>query len=224
MAMSLLVRIASRPAGRANASLGQSLVARRIPSRGAADVSHTTTTPLPSIPPSIALPPSGNNIRKSLRSPDIKLASSTYTPDPLIDQVVNNIMKHGKKSLARRLVSDALLYIRKKADSADSPRTLLAKAVDMAAPLVKMVSTKRGSRTIHSPRPISDHVRHRIAILWIVEAAASRGKGKPFAERFGNEVLAVLNGESSALQKKLNLHRMALSNRSNVLMNDRRIS
>ncbi|TPX43915.1 hypothetical protein SeMB42_g04524 [Synchytrium endobioticum] len=193
MAMSLLVRIASRPAGRANASLGQSLVARRIPSRGAADVSHTTTTPLPSIPPSIALPPSGNNIRKSLRSPDIKLASSTYTPDPLIDQVVNNIMKH-------------------------------AKAVDMAAPLVKMVSTKRGSRTIHSPRPISDHVRHRIAILWIVEAAASRGKGKPFAERFGNEVLAVLNGESSALQKKLNLHRMALSNRSNVLMNDRRIS
>ncbi|TPX33487.1 hypothetical protein SmJEL517_g03638 [Synchytrium microbalum] len=158
--------------------------------------------------------------------PDVATTASNYQADPLVEQVVNNIMKHGKKTLARRLVSDALLYIQrisKTGDAASNPRNILSQAVDIASPLVKIASMKRGAKTIHHPRPISEHVRRRTGILWIVQAAKSRGKGKPFPERFGNEVLAVLSGESSALQKKLNLHKMALANRSNVIMQDRKI-
>ena len=201
--------------------------------RRLADMSQQSNLSLPSIPSAIRLPsltaPKASNHQptSSDASPATSIQDMTlnYTQDPLIHQVVNNIMKHGKKSLAQRLVSDALLYIQKvnHPHQHENPRKLLAQAVDMAAPLVKIASQKRGSKTIHSPRPITEHVRRRTGILWIVQAAKARGKGKPFPVRFGNEILAVLSGESAALQKKLNLHRMALANRSNVIMNDRKL-
>ncbi|KAJ3175488.1 hypothetical protein HDU87_006151 [Geranomyces variabilis] len=140
----------------------------------------------------------------------------------LIEAFVNNIMKDGKKARARRTMEDALAYIRA-ADPASDPHATLAAAVAKVSPLVKIVTTKRGAKGIQTPTPLSERQRRRFGILWIVEAASGVKVGLTFGQRIGAEVLAIMKDESAALQKRTNIHKQALSNRSNILMVDRRM-
>ncbi|KAI8592150.1 ribosomal protein S7 domain-containing protein [Geranomyces variabilis] len=140
----------------------------------------------------------------------------------LIEAFVNNIMKDGKKARARRSMDDALAYIRA-ADPASDPHATLAAAVTKVSPLVKIVTTKRGAKGIQTPTPLSARQRRRFGILWIVEAASGVKVGLTFGQRIGAEVLAIMKDESAALQKRTNIHKQALSNRSNILMVDRRM-
>ncbi|KAI8808447.1 ribosomal protein S7 domain-containing protein [Cladochytrium replicatum] len=136
--------------------------------------------------------------------------------DDLIEQVVNNIMKHGRKALARRLISDALKYVLQ--ETGEDPRRILEEAIERAAPLVKIVSHKKGAKAIQTPRPLFSRQRRRTAILWILDAAKAKGGKTPFGARLGKELIAVMKGESSVLAKKHQLHKIALANRSNIVM------
>ena len=133
--------------------------------------------------------------------------------DPLLSQLVNTIMKDGKKARAQRLVSDALLDIRFKTNS--DPYQVLSHAITEASPLIKLTSARKGSKVVQVPTPLQERQRRRRAIVWILEAAAKRNE-KKFPERLSAEVLAVINGASSVLAKKQQLHKSALANRANA--------
>ncbi|OZJ04499.1 hypothetical protein BZG36_02257 [Bifiguratus adelaidae] len=135
--------------------------------------------------------------------------------DPLMSQLVNTIMKDGKKARAQRLVSDALLDIRLKTNS--DPYTVLSHAITEASPLIKLTSARKGSKVVQVPTPLQERQRRRRAIVWILEAAAKRNE-KKFPERLSAEILAIINGGSSVLAKKQQLHKSALANRANAQM------
>lgn len=100
---------------------------------------------------------------------------------------------------------------------------LLEQAVDLAAPLVRLASERRGAKNIQIPRPLNDRRKRRTAIMWIIEASGKAKKGgKSFPIRLGTELFKVIKRESGALQRKEQLHKAALANRSNVIMFDRR--
>ena len=67
------------------------------------------------------------------------------------------------------------------------------------------------------PIPLSEKGRRRRAINWILEASDKRTGEKSFSVRFAQEIASVLDGTSSAYQKKDALHKLALTNRSNAL-------
>ncbi|KAJ3184119.1 hypothetical protein HDU85_001970 [Gaertneriomyces sp. JEL0708] len=136
----------------------------------------------------------------------------------LTEAFVNNIMKDGKKARARRFVREALALIQR--ETGQDAHEVLEEAVNRVAPLMKLVSVKRGGKGVSTPTPLLPRQRRRLGILWIVDAASS--KRGDFGERIGREILAVMDGTSSALQKRMNLHKQALSNRSNVIMRDRK--
>ncbi|KAJ3118898.1 hypothetical protein HDU96_006549 [Phlyctochytrium bullatum] len=142
--------------------------------------------------------------------------------DALLKAFVNNIMKHGKKATARRIVNDALHYIHSQRPEAD-PRQLLDEAMEKVEPLIKIVGSKRGSRNIQIPRPMNERQRRRTAILWIIDEANKRHKRNSMGQRIGMEILAVLQGDSAALAKRSQMHKAALQNRSNVVLMDRKI-
>ncbi|KAG0741909.1 hypothetical protein G6F57_001521 [Rhizopus arrhizus] len=143
-------------------------------------------------------------------------ANVTVVPkDDVISQLVNTIMRDGKKARAQRLVSDSMKHLSKKVGEEKDPYTALREAIEVASPLLKISSTKKGSKVVHVPTPLRERQRRRRAIVWMIEAASKRGE-KTFEERFAAEVFDVNEGTSSVLQKKLQVHKQALANRANA--------
>ncbi|CAG8476869.1 2184_t:CDS:1 [Cetraspora pellucida] len=149
----------------------------------------------------------------NLSSQQIDPSNDNNREDPILTHLINMIMRDGKKARARRYVADACLEIRKQTNN--DPLEIIKVAIDKAAPLVGHVSQKKGSKAIQIPKPLNERQRNHKAIKWILEASDKK-PGKKFSIRLANEFLAVINGQSLALQKKEQLHKLALTNRQNL--------
>ncbi|KAJ1950223.1 hypothetical protein IWQ62_006605 [Dispira parvispora] len=136
--------------------------------------------------------------------------------DPLLSQIVNTIMRDGKKTRTQRHIGEALIEIRKVTQN--NPYVVLRDAVDMCSPLMDLISRKVGSKVIHVPFPLSPRQKVRRALLWILKASRTRPE-KKFSMRFANEILEVINGRSKAMESKLALHKQVLANRANIKSN-----
>lgn len=123
-------------------------------------------------------------------------------------------MKDGKKARAQRFVADALLEIRSRTQS--DPYHVILDALELASPILKLTAIKKGSKVLQVPTPMTERQRRRKAIVWILEASDKRKGEKLFKDRLASEFLAVVNGNSGALVKKNQLHKMALANRANA--------
>ncbi|CEG79562.1 Putative 30S ribosomal protein S7p/S5e [Rhizopus microsporus] len=144
------------------------------------------------------------------------MSNVTIVPkDDVVSQLVNTLMRDGKKARAQRLVNDSMNHLSKKIGEEKDPYNLLREAIEIASPLLKISSQKKGSKVVHVPTPLRDRQRRRRAIVWMLEAASKRGE-KTFEERFASEVLDVTEGTSTVLQKKLQVHKQALANRANA--------
>ncbi|KAF9904382.1 hypothetical protein EC991_002721 [Linnemannia zychae] len=138
----------------------------------------------------------------------------SLTDNPILSQLVNTIMKDGKKARAQRFVADALLEIRSRTQS--DPYHVILDALELASPILKLTAIKKGSKVLQVPTPMTERQRRRKAIVWILEASDKRKGEKLFKDRLATEFLAVVNGNSGALVKKNQLHKMALANRANA--------
>ncbi|KAF9543373.1 hypothetical protein EC957_000964 [Mortierella hygrophila] len=144
-------------------------------------------------------------------SPD---EARSLTKNPILSQLVNTIMKDGKKARAQRFVADALLEIRSRTQS--DPYHVILDALELTSPILKLTAIKKGSKVLQVPTPMTERQRRRKAIVWILEASDKRKGEKLFKDRLATEFLAVVNGNSGALVKKNQLHKMALANRANA--------
>ncbi|KAG0285123.1 hypothetical protein BGZ96_010554 [Linnemannia gamsii] len=138
----------------------------------------------------------------------------SLTQNPILSQLVNTIMKDGKKARAQRFVADALLEIRSRTQS--DPYHVILDALELASPILKLTAIKKGSKVLQVPTPMTERQRRRKAIVWILEASDKRKGEKQLKDRLASEFLAVVNGNSGALVKKNQLHKMALANRANA--------
>lgn len=123
-------------------------------------------------------------------------------------------MKDGKKARAQRFVADAMLEIRARTQS--DPYHVVLDALELTSPILKLTATKKGSKVLQVPTPMTERQRRRRAIVWILEASDKRKGEKMFKDRLASEFLAVVNGNSGALAKKQQQHKMALANRANA--------
>ncbi|KAI9301657.1 ribosomal protein S7 domain-containing protein [Cunninghamella echinulata] len=142
-----------------------------------------------------------------------KVNETSVPNDALVSQLVNTLMRDGKKARAQRLISDSMRHLEKK--SQQEPYSVLTSAIEEAAPLLKLTSTKKGSKVVHVPTALRERQRRRRAIVWVLDAAKKRNE-KTFEERFAAEIYDITQGTSSVLQKKLQLHKQALANRANA--------
>ncbi|KAJ1344568.1 hypothetical protein BSLG_000092 [Batrachochytrium salamandrivorans] len=140
---------------------------------------------------------------------------------PVIEQFVNNIMKGGNRAVARRIISDAMLHIQ--TQTRQDPRAVIIAAVERASPFVKVASAKRRGKNIPTPVPLTDRQRYRTGILWIRDAALKGRNPLSAGERIGREVLAIMADKSIVLQKREQVHKLALANRSNIIMTSRKM-
>jgi small subunit ribosomal protein S7 len=137
-------------------------------------------------------------------------------PDPayrsvLVTQVVNKVLSRGKRTLAERIVYDALDVVRER--SGADPVTTLKRAVDNARPELEVKSRRVGGATYQVPVEVRARRATTLSIRWLVGYARQR-REKTMTERLAAEVLDAANGVGAAVKRREDLHKMAESNRA----------
>jgi small subunit ribosomal protein S7 len=137
-------------------------------------------------------------------------------PDPvyhsvLVTQVVNKVLSRGKRTLAERIVYDALTDVGEKAGN--DPVAVLKKAVENTRPEVEVRPRRVGGATYQVPVEVRPRRATTLSIRWLVGYAQQR-REKTMAERLSNEIRDAANGIGAAAKRREDLHKMAESNRA----------
>ena len=139
-------------------------------------------------------------------------------------------MKDGKKALAIRHVQGALEHLQSLIEKHNETSSTLItgstlenleQAIDKVSPLIRIVSEKAGAKTRLIPRLLNDRRRRRTGIMYVLESIKTPGK-LSFQDRLGQELFRILEGTSKVMDKRDQVHKTGLANRSNVILNDRK--
>jgi small subunit ribosomal protein S7 len=130
----------------------------------------------------------------------------------LAAKFVNAIMGRGKKSVAQRVFYGALDYCGEKV-SEKSPYEVFEAAVNNVKPQVEVKSKRVGGATYQVPVQVGAKRQLSLAIRWILDAARKK-KGRPMAERLGDELVSAYNREGAAMTVRENMHKMAEANKA----------
>ena len=138
-------------------------------------------------------------------------------PDPIyrsvvVTQLVNKVLRHGKRSTAERIVYQALDIVQSKT-GADDPVGTLKRAVDNVRPQLEVRSRRVGGATYQVPVEVKPRRANTLAIRWLVGYSRQR-REKTMAERLANEILDASNGIGASVKRREDLHKMADSNKA----------
>jgi len=145
-----------------------------------------------------------------------KVKKRTISPDPLYNNVkvakfINQVMREGKKTIARKIVYGAFNIIQEKTKK--EPLEIFEKALESAGPLLEVKPKRIGGATYQVPREVKGERRITLAMRWIINAARSK-KGKPMKEKLAEELIDASENRGVAVKKKEDTHRMAEANRA----------
>ena len=137
-------------------------------------------------------------------------------PDPKfgnlkVAKFMNQIMSHGKKSVAEKIIYGAFDEISKKSDK--EPIEVFEKALDEVGPMVEDKARRVGRATYQIPMEVRPARRSALAMRWIATYSRSRSE-KNMTLRLANELLDACEGRGEAVKKKEDTHRMAEANRA----------
>ncbi|MFM8649000.1 MAG: 30S ribosomal protein S7 [Actinomycetota bacterium] len=137
-------------------------------------------------------------------------------PDPvyrslLVTQLMNKVMLRGKKSVAEKIVYDALKIVETK--SGAEPVATLKRAIDNVRPPLEVRSRRVGGATYQVPVEVKPRRANTLAIRWVVEYARAR-REKTMAECLANELLDASNGLGASIKKRDDMQKMAESNKA----------
>ncbi|MCE1199182.1 MAG: 30S ribosomal protein S7 [Marinilabiliales bacterium] len=140
-------------------------------------------------------------------------------PDPkfndvLVTRFVNSLMFDGKKSIAFKILYDALDIVGKKMkDNELSALDIWKKALSNITPQVEVKSRRVGGANFQVPMEIRPERKVAISMRNLILFAKKRS-GHSMAEKLAAETIAAYNEEGGAFKKKEDTHRMAEANRA----------
>lgn len=137
-------------------------------------------------------------------------------PDPvynsrLVTLLVSRILKSGKKSLAQKIVYQALDIISVKTE--ENPILVLEKAVKNVTPYVEVKARRVGGSTYQVPIEIRAYRGTNISLKWLTEFARERS-GKSMASKLANELMDAEKETGNSIRRKEQTHKMAEANKA----------
>ena len=137
-------------------------------------------------------------------------------PDPkfgnlALSKFINHIMRKGKKSVAQRIVYEALEIISEQ--TKDDPLAVFDVAVRNVAPALEVKGRRVGGANYQIAQEVRGERRETLAMRWLREAAKSRS-GKTMAAKLAAELIEAAKKEGGAMKRRADVHRMAESNRA----------
>ena len=137
-------------------------------------------------------------------------------PDPIyksttVAQLINKVLKDGKKSVAETIVYTALDKVGKKSDQ--EALGVLKRALDNIRPTLEVRSRRVGGATYQVPGEVRPARANTLSLRWLTGYARLR-KEKSMSDRLANEILDASNGLGMAVKKREDTHKMAEANRA----------
>ena len=137
-------------------------------------------------------------------------------PDPLyrsllVSQLVNKVMLHGKRTVAERIVYDALKMVEEK--TGNEPISTLKRAIDNIKPPLEVKSRRVGRASYQVPVEVRPRRANTLAIRWLVDFSRKR-REKTMAECLAGELMDAANGLGAAIKRRDDMQKMAESNKA----------
>jgi len=137
-------------------------------------------------------------------------------PDPihrskLVQQVINKVMLDGKKSVAERIVYDALAILGERSDR--EPLEMLESSIKTLTPTLEVRSRRVGGATYQVPVEVPTARARTLAVRWLVEFARQR-REKTMAQRLAGELSDAQSQQGGAYKRKDDIYRMAQANKA----------
>jgi small subunit ribosomal protein S7 len=129
----------------------------------------------------------------------------------LVQQVINKVMLDGKKSVAEKIVYDALAIIGER--SGKSPTEQLEGGVKALTPVLEVRSRRVGGATYQVPVEVPPRRARTLAVRWLVQFARQR-REKTMAQRLAHELLDAQQQQGGAYKRKDDIYRMAQANKA----------
>jgi small subunit ribosomal protein S7 len=145
-----------------------------------------------------------------------KIQKGSLEPDDIygsivVSQMINYVMLDGKKTVAKRIVYQAL---------EKSSKTLNAKPLDVidaviknVGPIMEVKGKRIGGANYQVPVEVGKDRKIVLALRWILGSMRSK-KGKMAADKLFDEICLAYNNEGAAVKKKDEVHRMAEANKA----------
>ena len=145
-----------------------------------------------------------------------EITPRTVDPDPvygsvLVSQLVNKVMKDGKKGLAESIVYDALAVVGER--SGRAPVEVLDQAVKTLTPVLEVRSRRVGGANYQVPVEVPQRRGRTLAVRWLITFARQR-REKGMSDKLAGEIVDALNEQGGAFKRKDDMYRMAQANKA----------
>ena len=148
--------------------------------------------------------------RKRKAPKKIPIVDSKYK-SVIIPKLINSIMYDGKKTVAEKIIYDAIDKIKTK--SKEEPITIFNEAINNIKPTVEVRSRRVGGATYQVPVEVKSKRSQALALRWLIDASRKR-KDKNMSDKIFNEIYDAYQNKGTAIKKKEDTHKMAESNKA----------
>src|ERR1039458_6788578 len=126
-------------------------------------------------------------------------------------QVINKVMLDGKKSLAEKIVYDALAILGER--SGKNAVEQLEAGLKALTPVLEVKPRRVGGATYQVPVEAPPRRARPLAVRWLVQLARQR-REKTMAQRLAHELLDAQQQQGNAFKRKDDIYRMAQANKA----------
>jgi small subunit ribosomal protein S7 len=131
--------------------------------------------------------------------------------DKLVTRFVNNLMRDGKKNVARKILYQAFEIIEEQ--TGNEGMEVFKEALSNVTPVVEVRARRVGGSTYQVPVEVRPDRGTALGMRWLISASKGRND-KSMARRLSRELLDASNNEGGAVRKKDEVHRMAEANKA----------
>ena len=148
--------------------------------------------------------------RRAEITPRPVIADPVYD-SPLVTQLMNRVMRDGKKSTAEAIVYTALDKVGEK--TGRPPVEVLEQAVKTVTPVLEVKSRRVGGANYQVPVEVPQRRGRTLALRWLVNFSRDR-REKHMADKLAGEILDALESQGNAFKRKDDMYRMAQANKA----------
>ncbi|MFT6813886.1 MAG: small subunit ribosomal protein S7, partial [Ilumatobacter sp.] len=107
-------------------------------------------------------------------APRRELVADPIYKSVVVTQLINKVMLHGKRTIAEKIVYDAMIIVQSRLEDEELAIDTVKRAIDNLKPPLEVRSRRVGGATYQVPVEVRPRRATTLAIRWLVDFARSR--------------------------------------------------
>jgi small subunit ribosomal protein S7 len=146
-------------------------------------------------------------------APRRELVADPIYKSVVVTQLINKVMLHGKRTIAEKIVYDAMEIVQSRLEDEEMAIDSLKRAVDNLKPPLEVRSRRVGGATYQVPVEVRPRRATTLSIRWLVDFSRAR-REKTMSECLANEIMDASTGLGAAMKRRDDIQKMAESNKA----------